>query len=79
MTDYVQSQHLDAIRRELARQSVLLEQLLDGFVRLREQLAVTTAAVTASAPAAAPQQETQPASGALRRALRRLRAALTAR
>ncbi len=65
MTDYTQSALLDGIRRELARQSVLLEQLLDDFGRLREQLAVVQ---PSTAPASGP------APGPLRRAARRVAA-----
>ncbi len=64
--DYAQSAQLDQIRRELARQTVVLEQLLDGFARLREQLAAVQPSTVPAAPAPAP------APGSLRRAVRRL-------
>jgi len=50
MTDYSQQQQLDRIQRELARQSLLLEQLLDGLTRLQPQAPATAAAAPAPKP-----------------------------
>ncbi len=44
MPDYSQTERLDRIQRELARQSVLMEQILDGLSRLQPQAPATAAA-----------------------------------